>query len=168
MHSKSDNIDLSINDKADEVTEDIFESLLCRYQKSLKESIKVSDFISDYIHLLHFKCYKINSILGGSYIDSPDWRKNKKAANPINKDDNKCYQYIMTLALRHEEIEKHSGRISKIKPFVDINNWKDIDYLSGKDKWIKLRKIVKQLLSIVLYTKKEKKYRLHFEKQLKA
>ena len=85
MHSKSNNIDLSINDKADEVTEDIFESLLCRYQKSLKESIKVSDFISDYIHLLHFKCYKINLILGGSYIDSPDWRKTKRQQIPLIK-----------------------------------------------------------------------------------
>ena len=85
MHSKSDNIDLTINDKADEVIEDIFESLLCRYQISLKESIKGSDFISDYIHLVHFKCYKINLILGGSYIDSPDWRKTKRQQIPLIK-----------------------------------------------------------------------------------
>ena len=28
----------------------------------------------------------------GSYIHSPDWIKNRKAAiNPINKNDNKCF-----------------------------------------------------------------------------
>ena len=37
--------------------------------------------------------------------DSPDWMKNKKATiNPINKKDNKCFQYRLTVALNHEEI----------------------------------------------------------------
>ena len=36
----------------------------------------------------------------GSYIDSPDWIKNKKATiNTINKKDNKCFQYAVTVAL---------------------------------------------------------------------
>ena len=35
-----------------------------------------------------------------SYIDSPDWIKNKKATiNTINKKDNKCFQYAVTVAL---------------------------------------------------------------------
>ena len=33
--------------------------------------------------------------------------KNKKAAiNPINKEDNKCCQYAVTVTLNHEEIKK--------------------------------------------------------------
>ena len=32
MHSKSDNKEIMINDKADEFIEERFESLLCRYQ----------------------------------------------------------------------------------------------------------------------------------------
>ena len=36
----------------------------------------------------------------GSYIDSPDWIKSKKATiNTINKKDNKCFQYAVTVAL---------------------------------------------------------------------
>ena len=39
-----------------------------------------------YVHLLYYKCHKINPDYSGSYIDSPDWRKNKKATiDPINK-----------------------------------------------------------------------------------
>ena len=56
--------------------------------------MKGCEFVLDYFHLLHFKCHKIYPNHGGSYIDSPDWIKNKKAAiNLINKKDNKCIQY---------------------------------------------------------------------------
>ena len=53
------------------------------------------------------KCHQINFKLGGSYIDSRDWIKNKKATiNAINKKYNKCFQYAVTFALNHEKIEK--------------------------------------------------------------
>ena len=45
-----------------------------------------------------YKCHKINPNHSGSYIDFPDWIKNKKTAiNPINKNDNKCFQYAVTV-----------------------------------------------------------------------
>ena len=60
---------------------------------------------------------------GGSNIDSPDWIKNKKATiNSINKKDNKCFQYTVTVALNYVEIGKHSERIIKIKPFISKYN----------------------------------------------
>ena len=65
-----------VTDKADEVIEELFESLRNRYQKNL-ESIKGSEFVFDYVHLLYYKCHKINLNRGGSYIDSPDWMKTK-------------------------------------------------------------------------------------------
>ena len=49
---------------------------------------------------MYYKCHKINPNCGGSY---PDWIKNKKATtNPINKKDNKCFQYTVTDVLNHE------------------------------------------------------------------
>ena len=54
--------------------ENLLELLLNRYQNNLERwLIKVSDFFFDYIHLLNYKCHKINPNRGGSYIDSPDW-----------------------------------------------------------------------------------------------
>ena len=74
-----------INDQADEVIKELFDSHKNRYQNNL-ESMKGSDFLFDYVHLLYYKCHKINPNSGGSYIDSPDWIKSKKATiNPINK-----------------------------------------------------------------------------------
>ena len=49
--------------------------------------------------------------------------KNKKATvQPINKKDNKCFQYAITVALNHEKIGKHPVRISTIKPFINKCN----------------------------------------------
>ena len=49
---------------------------------------------------------------GGSYTDSPIWIRIKKATiNPINQDDDKCFQNTATFALNHKEIEKNSGQI---------------------------------------------------------
>ena len=61
-----------------------------------------SDFIFDCVYFLYYKCHRINRNHGESYVDSLDWMKSKKAAiNPINKNDNKCFQYAATLALNH-------------------------------------------------------------------
>ena len=36
----------------------------------------------------------------GSYIDFPDWIKSEKVTiNPINKKDNKCFQFALTVVL---------------------------------------------------------------------
>ena len=45
MHSKSDNIEIMINDEADEVIEELFKSLLNRYQNNLEKLMKGSEFI---------------------------------------------------------------------------------------------------------------------------
>ena len=45
-----------------------------------------SEFVFNYVQLLYYKRHKINLNRGGSYIDSPDWIKIKKATiNPITK-----------------------------------------------------------------------------------
>ena len=41
--------------------------------------MKGNEFVFDHVHLMYYKCHKINPICGGTYIDSPDWIKNKKA-----------------------------------------------------------------------------------------
>ena len=109
MHLKSDNIEIMNYDKADEVIEEVFESLLNRYQIGFKISIKGSNFIFGYVNLLHYKCNIINLKRSGSYIDSTD-RIKKKTISLIN-DHDKCFQYDVTAELNHDEIGKNSQRI---------------------------------------------------------
>ena len=130
-HSKSDNVEMMINDKTEEVIEELFQSLLSRYQIGLETSMRVSGFVFDYVHLLYYKCHKININRGGSYIDSPDWIRNKKAIiNPINKKDNEYFQHTVTVALNQEEIKEGP---TKIKPFINKCKWEGINYPSEKD-----------------------------------
>ena len=76
MCSKSDKIEIMINDETDEVIKQLF--------------------------LLYYKFHKIIPNHVGSYIDSPDWIKHKKGY----KKDNKCFQYALTVALHFEEMKK--------------------------------------------------------------
>ena len=72
-----------------------------------------SEFIFDSINLLCYKLHKISWNRGGSYIDSPEWLKNKKTTiNPKNN-DGKRFQYAVAVALNHKQIKSHLGRILK-------------------------------------------------------
>ena len=59
MHSKSDNIEIMVSDKADEVIKKLFDSLKNRYQNYL-QPMRGSEFVFDYVQLLYHKCHKIN------------------------------------------------------------------------------------------------------------
>ena len=72
IHLKSDNKEIIINHKADEVVEELFELLLNRYQINFQESMKGSELVFNYVSLLCYKCHKINPDCGGLYVDSPD------------------------------------------------------------------------------------------------
>ena len=67
-------------------------------------------------------------------------KKQKTTINSINKIDNKCFQYAVTVVLNHEEIKKDPQRITKIKPFINKYNWEGINFPSVKDDWKKFDK----------------------------
>ena len=71
------NIEIMINDEADEVIKKLFKSLKSSY-KSDMESMNGSRIVFASVHLLFYKCHIINPNRGGSYIDFPYWMKNKK------------------------------------------------------------------------------------------
>ena len=60
MHSDSDKIEVMINDRADEVTEEFFKSLQNRYQNNLEELMKDSNFVFNYVDLLYNGNHKLN------------------------------------------------------------------------------------------------------------
>ena len=101
MYTKSDNIEIIIGDETNEIIEELLDSLLQRYQERLENKMRGSDFIFDNVDLLYYKFHKISLNRGGSYVDSPEWLKNKRATiNPKNNDD-KCFQNALTLALNN-------------------------------------------------------------------
>ena len=71
MHSKNGDIEIMMNDEADEVVDELFESLKKRYQNKLEESMKEVNLF-DYVHLFYYKCHKIYPNRDEPYTDSPD------------------------------------------------------------------------------------------------
>ena len=74
----------------------------------------------------------INDILNknnkNTYVETPICIKSKKAVlNPENN-DNKSFQYSITLSLYHKEIGDNFNRITNIKPYVNNFNWKNINF----------------------------------------
>ena len=173
MHSKSDNEEFINGSDTDEIIKELFKSLLQRYQENLQEKMRGSDFAFDGANFLYYDFNKVSINRVGSYIDSPKWLKDKKSTiNPKNN-DHKCFQYAVTLALNLDKINDHPERISKIKPFIEQYNWKDIDFPSTSKDWKKFElnnEIALNILYVPHNTKKIKiayksKHNLTREKQ---
>ena len=122
MHSNSVNIKFTPYSDASDVIEKLFKSLRSRYQENVETSMNESDFIFDSVQPMYYKCHKVNFMCGGSYIDSPDWIKKKKATINLKNTHNKCFQYAATVALNNEQIKSYPERISSIKPFINKYN----------------------------------------------
>ena len=72
MHTKNNNIEIMISSETNDITKELRKSLLQRYQKGLKESVKGSEFVGDSIDLLYYHLHKISlKRIGSSYVDSP-------------------------------------------------------------------------------------------------
>ena len=124
----SDNEEIRLGNETDDIIKELLKSFKNNYQEEEAILRKGSDFIFESVDLLSYSFHKISLKRGKSYIKSPEWVINKRATiNPKNK-DNKCFQYSITVALNHQNIENHPERISNIKPFVNQYNWKDIDF----------------------------------------
>ena len=57
--------------ETDEIIEELSDSPKSRYQNNL-ELMKGSEFVFNYVQLLHYKCHKINPNHDGLCIDIPD------------------------------------------------------------------------------------------------
>ena len=116
----------------------------------------VSDFITDSVQRLLSKCNNKNFRRGGSYIESPDWIKNKKAKLNLKNKDDKCFQYVAAVALNYGEIRWNPERVSNIKTFINKYNWKGMKYLLQIDDQKKVAKNNQTISLNVLYIKEIK------------
>ena len=151
MYSKSDNFEIMMGDNTNEIIRNLFNYILRRYQGGLHESMRGSEFVFDYVESLNYIFHKVDLKRSGSYIESPEWLKNKGATINCQNDDDKCFQYAITVALNYDEIGNHHQRVNKVKPFIDQYNWKDINFPSHIDDWKKFELNNKSIALKVLY-----------------
>ena len=85
------------------------------------------------------------------------WLDKKATINPINKKDNKYFQYAVAVALNHGETGKHAEKITKIKLyFINKYKWEGIHIPPEKDDWKTFEKNNVTISLNVLYVKQEK------------
>ena len=65
---------------------------------------------------------------------SSEWLRSKKGS--ITKEDN-YFQDALNYLLHYQKIKKEPKKISKLKPYINQHDWKDITFSSDKEDWKK-------------------------------
>ena len=149
MHTKSDNVEIMNGTDTSDAINKLINYFMKRYHEGLETKMKGSSYIFERIDLLEYHLHKISLNRGSSYIESPEWLHNKGVTiNTKTTKDNSCFQYAITAALNYQNIGHHSERISKLKPFINNYNWKDMEFPSHSKDWSdkNLNVIIRQLL----------------------
>ena len=143
--------------ETDDIIKVLLNSFLKNYQKEEIVLRNGSNFVFESVDLLSYHIHKTSLKRGKSYIKSPEWVLNKRATiNPKNK-DNKCFQYSITVALNHQNIENHPERISNIGIFTDLYNWEGREFPAEIIDWKRFERNNKTIaLDIFLIPHNEK------------
>ena len=152
MHTKSDNVEIMNGTDTSDAINKLINSFMKRYQEGLETKMKGSSYIFEHIDLLEYHLHKISLNRGSSYIKSFALITNKGVTlNPKNTKDNKCFQYAIIAALKYNVIDHHPERISKLKPFINEYNCKDIEFPSHLKDWKKFERNNKTIALNILY-----------------
>ena len=147
MHTKGDNIEIMNGIDTSTAINELVDYFMKRYQEGLETEMTGSSYIFEHVDLLEYHLHKTSLNRGSSYIISPKWLKYKGVTiNPKNTKNSNCFQYAIIAALNHQIIHSNTERISKLKPFIDNYNWKDIEFPPRSKDWKNLDKIIRQLL----------------------
>ena len=60
--------------------------------------------------------------------------------------------HAISIALNYEKIDNHPERISKIKPFINMYDWKDINFPSHKKDWNTFEKNNRSIALNIFYS----------------
>ena len=136
--SRSDNVICMPSSNRNEILDQLLTSLHEKFNDDLQLSRESSSFVFESVEECNIHLNKIDLKRGTSFVETPAWRKNKKAPiNPQNNNDTYCFMYAIAIALFHEALGKNPGRISKkLSQFADAFNWHDIDFPATYDDYV--------------------------------
>ena len=127
-YPKSDPITVLQGSNVSEIINEAYDKLKQSFEK-ISNALDSSDYLFNRIISVDVDIHEVELIRGGSYIELPEWIKNKHAViNPKNVDDDECFKWAVIAALHHEEIDHHPQRISKLEPFIPRYNWNGIKF----------------------------------------
>ena len=167
LYVKSRHILLHYGDDVKYTISKLYNTFLENYEYEENVLRTGNNFVFDSIDLTYVKIYKIKAKSGSSYIETPKWISNKKATiNPKNTKDECCFAWAITAALHHEDIKKDPQRITKLTPFVQNYNWKDINFPSEQKDWRTFEKNIRDFaLNIMSAHNTKKKLNILYRSQ---
>ena len=90
-----------------------------------------------------------------SELNSLGWLRGKKELIINNSNNNNNdFQNTLDDALNYQTIEKDPQRISKLKPYINKYNWKEINFPAGSNEWKKFERNNDTVTLNILYLKK--------------
>ena len=135
-----------------EILEQLTSSLYEKYQNDLYLSHESSSFVYESVEECNIHFHKIDLRRGASFIDTPEWLKNKATINPQNFNDVYCFMYAITIALCHEGLGKNPGRISsKLIEYGNAFNWHDVGFHTTYDDYITFERLNRGVALNILY-----------------
>ena len=100
----SHNEEIRLGTETDDIIKGLINSFLNNYQKEEIVLRNGSNFVFESVDLLSYHLHKISLRRGRPYVKFPKWVLNERATiNPKNE-DNKCFQYSITVVLNHQNI----------------------------------------------------------------
>ena len=88
---------------------------------------------------------------------SSEWLRSKKESVTI---EGNCFQNTLN-SLDYQRTKKDPQKISKLKPYVNQYNWKDINFSLHKEDWKKFEQNSKEFALNILFVPHSKKERSH-------
>ena len=85
---------------------------------------------------------------------SSEWLRSKKES--ITIEDN-FFQNALNDSLDYQKIKKNSQKISKLKPYINQYNWRDIKFPSDKEDWKTFEQNNKEIALNILFEPHNKK-----------
>ena len=152
--SQSDNAICRPSSNTNEIIDQLLTSLHKKFDDDLVLSQESSSFVYESVEECNIHIHKIDLRRGASFIDTPEWLKNKKATiNPQNTNNAYCFMYAIAIALFHEALGNNPGRISKkLIEYVNAFNWHDIDFpASSYDDYVLFEKLNDVVALNILY-----------------
>ena len=125
--SEENSIEQQIDDISKEKT--ISNNLKQLLMDNLLKQSEINKILKD--STINNKESMINDILNknkNTYVETPICIRFKKAVLNPKSNDNKSFQYSITLSLYHKEIGNNFNRITKIKRYINNFNWNNINF----------------------------------------
>ena len=164
-----DNEEIRLGNETDDIVKGLLNSFLNNYQKEEIVLRNGNDFVFVSVDLLSYHIQNTSLKRGKSHLKSPKWIVNKRTAiNPKNLSDNKCFQYSVTVALHHQDIENHPERITNIGPHIGLYNWEGMEFPAGIKHWKRFERNNKTITLNILFVPHEKmKKKINLANKLK-